>query len=365
MSCACFNIYGRGKRAATVYKLRDNILLMHACHSTGYYPSVLSRRDLLQTLHCALPKHAQDKILTDKKLLEIRDAPNGVSVYCTDGTAFEGTFVVGADGPYSAVRESMRQLALDSCSLDVNDAEPFTTTYQALWVRFPTARLPSCCKPGTAIETHGSGIATQLFIGEETATVGVYRRLPEPTRRPLRYDEKDEIALMKEWGHLPLLKERGICLKDAFEARLGSGLVSLEEGVLPQWSWNGRVVLVGDAAHKFTPSRGSGLNYGIIDVVFLMNEIHDLSKRHCADSQPWWHQSSLSRAFKTYQQKRLNEVIAGCKQASGATAMATWTNVVLRLLDQYLLPNSVVQWLIGTRIASTVKATKPLGFDFE
>lgn len=338
---------------------------MHPYHSTGYYPSVLSRRDLLQTLQCALPKHAQDKILTDKKVLEIRDAPNGVSVYCTDGTEIEGTFVIGADGAYSVVRECMRELALDSCSLDVNEAKPFTTTYQALWVRFPTAGLPSCCKPGTAIETHGSEIATQLFIGEGTATVGVYRRLPEPTRQPSRYDEKDEIALVKEWGHLPLLKERGFCLKEAFEARLGSGLVSLEEGVLPQWSWNGRVVLVGDAAHKFTPSTGSGLNYGIIDVVCLINEIHDLSKRHCEDSQPWWHQSSLSSAFETYQQKRLNEVTAGCQQASGATAMATWTNVVLRLLDQYVLPNSMVQRLIGSQIASKAKATKPLAFDFE
>ena len=319
---------------------------------------------MLETFYQALPKHAQDRILTGKKVSEIRDTPDGVVVSCSDGTAYDGAFVIGADGAFSAVRECMRKLALDAKSPDVNEVNPFITTYQALWVRFPTASLPYC-KPETATETHGSGIATQLFTGEETATVGVYRRLPKPTCKPLRYDEKDQAALVEEWGHLPLLKDGSFRLRDAFEARSGSGLVSLEEGVLPQWSWNGRVVLVGDAAHKFTPSTGSGLNYGIIDVVLLMNRLHDLTKRHDDDPQPWWHRSSLSEAFETYQQKRLTDVTAGCQQASGATAVATWTNMGLRLLDQYLLPNSMVQWLIGSRIASKARAIKPFAFEFE
>jgi 2-polyprenyl-6-methoxyphenol hydroxylase-like FAD-dependent oxidoreductase len=342
-------------------KADDNMLI--CVYSTGYYPSVVSRRDLLETLHRALPKHAQEKVLTGKKLSEIQATPNGVTVSCTDGTAYNGAFVIGADGAYSAVRKFMRELAMDAGS-DANEAEPFLTTYQALWIRFPVSRLPAC-KPGSATETHGSGIATQLFVGEDTATVGVYRRLPIPTKRPLRYDEKDQAALVEEWGHLPLLKNGAVSLKDAYEARTGSGLVGLEEGVLPHWSWDGRVVLVGDAAHKFTPSTGSGLNYGIIDAVFLMNELHALSRTDADDDQPPWQQSALSGAFQTYQEKRQEDVTAGCKQASGATAVATWTNVGLKLLDQYVLPNSMVQWLIGCSIASKARAAKPLRFDFE
>ena len=318
---------------------------------------------MLQTLYKALPNYAQDKILTNKKVSGIQGTPDGVIVSCTDGTAYDGTFVIGADGAYSIVRESMRQLALDADSPEVNEAEPFLTTYQALWVRFPTSSMPSC-KPGRAVEAHGSGIATQLFSGEETATVGVYRRLPTPTRTPLRYSEKDEVALVREWGHLPLLKEGSVLLKDAYEVRLGSGLVSLEEGILPHWSWNGRVVLVGDAAHKFTPSTGSGLNYGIIDVVVLMNELHTLSQQHRTDPKPWWHQLPLSTAFQMYQQKRLEDVTDGCQQASGATAMATWANLGLKLVDQYLIPNSIIQRLLGFRIASQARKTKPLAFQF-
>ncbi|KAF5499209.1 FAD-dependent monooxygenase sdnN [Colletotrichum fructicola] len=240
--------------------------------STGHYPYVLSRKNLLNTLYEALPEDAQSRIFTSKTITGIHNSPDSVTVSCTDGSKYSGSFIIGADGAYSAVRTQMRNLALDSGVLSVNEVNPFTTTYQALWIRFPTERLPSC-KPGSATETHGSGIATQLFVGEKTATAGIYRKLPRPTRTSTRYSEKDEAALVEEYGHLPLLERTGsdtpVCLKDAYEARLGSGLVDLEEGVLQHWSWNGRIVLVGDAAHKFTPSTGSGVNFGMIDTVVL------------------------------------------------------------------------------------------------
>ncbi|KAH0426227.1 FAD binding domain-containing protein [Colletotrichum camelliae] len=343
---------GRGIGEFRVFQyLREN---------TGHYPYVLSRKNLLSTLYQALPKDAQSQIFTNKTITGIHNSPDSVTVSCTDGTKYCGKFIIGADGAYSAVRTSMRNLALDSGMHNVNDVNPFTTTYQALWIRFPTERLPSC-KPGSATETHGSGIATQLFVGEKTATAGIYKKLPRPKRTSMRYTEKDEAALVQEFGHLPLLQKTGsdtpICLKDAYEARLGSGLVDLEEGVLQHWSWNGRIVLVGDAAHKFTPSTGSGVNFGMIDSVVLVNHLHTLSKAH-REGDNAWDTTSLS------QQERYEDVKAGCQQSSGATAMATWANVGLMLLDQYLLPTRLVQWLLGMRIAIQARSNEAVGFRF-
>lgn len=372
MNCASFTTLERGEEevcAGSISRPAHEFV-----SSTGHYPCILSRRDLLHILHDALPKHAQSRVLADKKVSQIRRTDSGVTVSCTDGTTYHGTFVIGADGAFSTVRSAMRELALDAGSREVNEAEPFTTRYQALWVRFPTATMPFG-KPGSAAETHGPGIATQLFSGEESSTVGLYRQLATPTRTSSRYDDKDEAALVREWEHLPLLVQKcadatggGVLrLRDVYQARLGSGLVSLEEGVLPLWSWDGHVVLVGDAAHKFTPSTGSGLNYGMMDVVALINELHALLSHHDHgrgdSSQPWCSPAALAKAFRAYQQKRMAEVTAGCQQAGGATAMATWSNVGLRLLDQYILPMSFVQSFIGSRITSRARSAKPLAFE--
>lgn len=328
---------------------------------------------MLKTLLEALPERARNQIYTGKKISGIHESGDGVTVSCKDGTSYSGTFVIGADGAHSIVRSCMRDLALEAGTPDVNEANPFVTTYQALWVRFPTSILSGRgIQSGSATETHGFGAATQLFVGDETSTTGVYKKLPASKRNSARYDEKDEAELIEEIGDLMLLKGDGargqpdFCLRDAYEARLASGLVDLEEGVLPHWSWGGRVVLVGDAAHKFTPSMGSGLNFGMLDAVVLANRLHALSKeaRDDGDCQRWWDQASLSRAFEAYQKERYEVVVDGCQQSSGATAMSTWASLGLRLLDQYLMPNPLVQWLLGKRMELKLRSMGFVGFEF-
>lgn len=137
---------------------------------------------------------------------------------------------------------------------------------------------------GLVAETHGVGAATQLFAGEETAALAVYERLPAPTKERVRFTAGDEEAIINRWRHLHLLKGKGgikdFTLNDAYMSRLNSGLVSLEEGVVQHWSYDSRIVLVGDAAKKMTPSTGSGCNNGIIDVVTLANELYKITRAH-------------------------------------------------------------------------------------
>ena len=61
----------------------------------------------------------------------------------------------------------------------------------------------------------------------------------------------------------------------------------------------------------------------------------------------------------------MKDVSDGCQQASGATAVATWTNVGLRILDQYIIPNALVQKWFGSRIASNAKAMPALVYNFD
>lgn len=67
----------------------------------------------------------------------------------------------------------------------------------------------------------------------------------------------------------------GLRFRDFYSTRYSSGMTLLHEEMMPNWTYGGRVVLVGDAAHNVTTNLGFGLNCGIDDVVTLANHSHD------------------------------------------------------------------------------------------
>ncbi|CAG9946239.1 unnamed protein product [Clonostachys rosea f. rosea IK726] len=328
----------------------------------GAYPRVISRHDLTKVLYQSLPTDTLPNLLTKKKVSGISTTTEGVSITCTDGTSYEGSVVIGADGAHSFVRERMRHLAIDNESPFLNEEKPFLTTYRCLWTRFPATKgLP----PGTTWETHGEKLATQLFAGDDTIVMCIYESLDEPTSDRCRYSKEDEEALIGRWGHLPLTPGQTLTIRDAYESRIQSGLVNLEEGVVKHWSWGGRIVLAGDAAHKFTPSTGAGFNNGIIDVVALANELCkelQVARTEALDLAAEPERAKVVAAFKAYEASRKEPVIEGCKLAGNATAMATWQNWILKFIDRYIFSMHVVQMFLSSQQASRT-AQAPV-FDF-
>lgn len=247
----------------------------------------------------------------------------------------------------------MRSLAVQkpAPSNEINAEQPFLTTYRAMWIRFPTA---GDLRPGDANETHGVDCAVQLFAGEETSVIGVYERLPEPTRDRLRFGPEDEEKFVSRWGHLPISKE--LTLGDAYSSRVQAGMVSLEEGVVQNWSWD-RVVLVGDAAHKFTPSTGAGCNNGMVDIAVLVNQLRKMLE---AERIPG--AEGIRKAFEEYQTKRFTDVIKGCDGAGQATATATWKSGIFKFVDLHIMASQRVQKMFMDRSAPAIARTPVLEF---
>lgn len=307
----------------------------------------------MQTLWDALPTETQSKLHASKRVSDIRTTETGVVVQCTDGSSYEGSMVIGADGAHSVVRKHMRTMALasedqpHSPAVAQNDeVESFLTSFRCFWMRFPV--LPGIT-PGDASESHGPVATTQFFAGEETAVVGVYEKLEKPTREPpRRYTAEDEEAFVAKWSHLPLVEGGSITLGDAHAVKLQSGLVNLEEGVVERWSYGGRIVLVGDAAHKFTPSTGAGCNNGIIDVVVLANKLHQVF----GSGEP--SSGDLDAAFFEYQRRREGTVAANCRLSGNATAMATWSSFLFKFLDLYVFSSTWVQQFFVNRNADAI-----------
>ena len=328
----------------------------------GVYPRVISRHDLTKVMYNALSSEAQAKILPNKQLSGITPTADGVVATCADGSSYAGSVIIGADGAHSIVRDLMRTLSLNAGSTETNDDTPFLTTYRCLWVRFPTQ---SNIAAGTTSETHGPRCATQFFAGEDSAVIGVYERLDKPTRERTRYTMADQEALVQRWGHLPVIPGGKLTLQDVYTSRLEAGLVSLEEGVVDHWSYDSRIVLSGDAAHKFTPSTGAGCNNGMIDIVALVNELHATVEQARAtsvnaDAAP--HKAEIASAFQAYQKLRQGPVTAGCQGASQATATATWQTGIHKFLDRRVLSIHALQKFLIKQGAQSVARTPALDF---
>jgi len=316
-------------------------------NSHGAYPRVISRHDLMQILHDGLPAEAQAKLLPNKKVVGVETTDDGVSVTCADGTTYTGTIIVGADGAHSTVRSQMRAAALQSSSsatsANTNEEKPFLTTYRSMWIRFPTV---APINAGDASETHGYDCTLQLFAGEDTSVIGIYERMEKPTRDGARYSLADESAFISRWGHLPVIAG-GMSIAEAYASRTQAGMVNLEEGVLRHWSYD-RIVLVGDAAHKFTPSTGAGCNNGIVDVVALANELYHAFRAvrdATGDETAFPNKENILGAFNEYQQARFDTVTDGMNGASRATGAATWSDATHRFVDKHILSkNSLVKF---------------------
>lgn len=346
-------------------RIGDSNIFVHFGENHGVLPRVISRHLLTKVMYEALPEESRAKMQANKRVSGIENTAEGVVVRCRDGSEYEGSVIIGADGAHSFIRQSMRALALEAAARDpasststdedngINEEQPFLTTYRALWVRFPTQ---ADLKPGHANETHGRDAAIQLFAGEDTSVIGIYERFGEPTRESARFGPADEDAFVERWGHLPISGE--LTVADAYASREQAGMVNLEEGVVKHWSWE-TIVLVGDAAHKFTPSTGAGCNNGIVDVAVLISELHEAVASASAAGPS---KARVSEAFRRYQDGRYEAVAAGCAGAGQATAAATWKNAVMKFVDQRVMSSHRVQRFVMERGAPAIARTPVLSF---
>jgi hypothetical protein len=77
----------------------------------GYQCGIAERQMFLNSLYEQLED--REKVLLNKKVMAIVHERDCVRVKCADGTEFEGSIVIGADGIHSRTRQEMQKLAED------------------------------------------------------------------------------------------------------------------------------------------------------------------------------------------------------------------------------------------------------------
>ncbi|KAK4227462.1 hypothetical protein QBC38DRAFT_536526 [Podospora fimiseda] len=297
------------------------------------------RAKLISLLYNSLPGSHRSRILTNKKVSSIitnpdssSDISNRVTVTCSDGTSYSSTIIIGADGIHSQVRQAM-----------YSEPSPFKANYRILWFSIPR---PDSIPSTSGFEAHGKDFLSQCLNTKEESFMIVYQRIPSHLKPPITkhvvYTEKDIEDLAKECGSTPL-GESGLTLKDVWHQKLRpAGMANLEEGVLKKWSCGkGKIVLVGDAAHKITPNQGLGLNDGIMDVVGLVNEL-----RKVKDGEE---EGELQEAFNRYQNIREGWAIRDMQTSGFSLELGSWKKgwLVWRVLTGLMGIPGVEGFLLG------------------
>ncbi|KAF9355355.1 hypothetical protein BGX26_006671 [Mortierella sp. AD094] len=93
---------------------------------TGYEQPILARPKLYDLL---LRKVSTYNISRGKKVLQTKEHDNRVTVYCSDGTEYECSILVGADGAHSAVRQSIYKKLDEEGNLPLSDKDAFSIGY--------------------------------------------------------------------------------------------------------------------------------------------------------------------------------------------------------------------------------------------
>jgi 2-polyprenyl-6-methoxyphenol hydroxylase-like FAD-dependent oxidoreductase len=223
--------------------------------------------------------------------------PDGVVARTTDGAEAHGDLLVGADGARSIVRAAI-------------------TTASTRYAGYTVWRgvSPVALEPGLLSETWGSGERFGLGdLGDRTYWYATANAPEGGTETPR--DRK--AGLLQRFGdwHTPIAR--------AIESTAGTDVLRNDVHFLhPLRHWSeGRIVLLGDAAHATTPGIGQGAAQAIEDAVVLADAI----SRHY-----------LPRALEAYETARRPRAELTLKLSRRADRAGQLTNPLGRRLRNHI-----------------------------
>ncbi|KAG0214005.1 hypothetical protein B0O80DRAFT_457230 [Mortierella sp. GBAus27b] len=313
--------------------------------AVGYDFLVFSRPKLYDLLLSKIPA---DKVHFGKKVLSIRHPQEGgVVIHCSDNSSYLGDIVVGADGAYSAVRQSIYKTLGERNELPIKDTLGLKIGYMTMvGTTDPLSEdeykdLKDDFTHFSFIIGKGKPYTWSVFtVPENRICWGVQIQLTAASA-------EDQSFRNTEWGpegNESMIKDiynfatpygpLGQFIERTPRERISK--VFLEEKMFETWH-HGRVVLIGDAAHKMLPSAGQGAVNAMQDAVILANCLYDIAY----DAND----ANVEASFVNFQAQRFPHVKAQfdiSKTMAKVIYGQTWSERMLRQIVFGYLPQSVL-----------------------
>jgi FAD dependent monooxygenase len=207
---------------------------------------VLDRHVCVEQLYENLPN--KSFVQMKKQVEHIEHVKEGVRVHLSDGTVEEGDMVIGADGVHSTVRAQMWNYA-SAClpnTVPESDKSAFVNEYNAL-LGVSRTKAEHCLSATESNVTYGHGVTKFLFTQPGlTYWLLIFKSTYNQASEKSMASEALE-AIANQFKDSDFTEK--VRLSDLWDARTRVALVNIEEGILSQWH-AGRIVLLGDSAHK-------------------------------------------------------------------------------------------------------------------
>ncbi|KAJ5826257.1 hypothetical protein N7474_003395 [Penicillium riverlandense] len=296
----------------------------------GYRLTSLARSDLIRCLYGNLKD--KSKIYPNKRVTRVEQTKSGARVLTEDGSVWTGSIVVGADGVRSMVRREMWRIAREQ-KLDLlgeEDGKSISSSYSCVFgasSNIPRVRQNTFYM---TVNSSRSYIMAPGLNGISYWVLFVPNEKPIPGPDGKRYTVEDEQKLVKTYFNDQLIE--GVSLGDLYKRKTRSIMLTLEEGVLKQW-FGGRIVLLGDTAHKMHPVAGVGGSHAIESAAALTNILAEtLQKEPCPSD------ASVNEVFQKFQSNRQDRATESYKGAHQMQKMHLLENRVLRFIQLVVSP---------------------------
>jgi 2-polyprenyl-6-methoxyphenol hydroxylase-like FAD-dependent oxidoreductase len=321
------------------------------------YDALRVHRYILINALIEATKHAGVHVIFGKKFISAAERQDGVDISFEDGTTTTSSILIGADGIHSTVR---RLLYPDLTPKFLNLAG-VTAAVPTSALGFTDAMLQDLENPKLDYPlpitiqhpAHGAFVVAPQRSGAQEMFFGRQRPWTETDRAgwDARSADKQELSnfLASDTQDFPQL------VRDVVKSIPHDTINLWPFYVIPHLtSWisadgQGRIILVGDAAHAIPPSAGQGLNQCFEDVYTL-----SLTLRNLLDDANGI--EALSVRLQKWQQWRLERV----KRVFELNGMieARRTPLAERTTAQHLLAEKMMDlsWLFGVNFEDVVES---------
>ncbi|KAF9352104.1 hypothetical protein BGX26_010015 [Mortierella sp. AD094] len=336
LPCPSIEIYGAERERL------GNINLSGHKAVAGYENYMFARPRLYQLLMSQVPP---SKISLGKKVLRIEEKEGNVIIHCSDGSSYVGDLLVGADGAYSGVRQSLYKRLSDKGLLPKEDQENLTVGYVSMVgvtealdpEKFPILKDDFC----NFYKVLGKGSKGCSIVSIPNGQIGwlLTVQLDEEEARAQQFrnsewgPESNE-AMLKDFEDMPC--PFGGTLAEIF-ALTPKHLISkvfLEEKMFTTW-YHGRTVLLGDACHKMLPGAGQGAVNAMQDAVVLANSIYNM-----VDTS----EKNITNAFKDYHSQRYERSHEQIKRSGAMSSLISGQTFKHKMIRHVFL-NYVPEWI--------------------
>jgi len=239
-----------------------------------------------------------------KRLVRVDRTTDGVVAHFDDGSSARGAILVGADGVHSQVR---RQVMPDA-------PEPEFVGITGIGGRIALAEMPELSDEDSRSFTFTFGpVGFFGFCGGSKGELMWWANLPraqpysEAELKALSSDTLRRQLLARFAGYyqpIPSLisRTREIIALNVFDIRS-----------LPRWH-DGRVLLIGDAAHAVSPNSGQGASLALEDAMYLAKLLRDSSRPADAFAR-LEHEGAFAR-FEHHRRSRVERIVAAGRRAA-------------------------------------------------